>query len=361
MMSALKYKKISKPSVLFLCIFVVVSIVPLFSACQTVITADTPTVVPPTPTLTLAEQQPVIWSAWESGPHGAGYDLGKGPNTYCARCHSPANWNPSAKIDPPPNCVSCKFPHDDVPRIAEGNPLIPEAEWKGIECTICHPLENGALLPNIAWYDTITGYHETVVRSTELCEKCHQDTPALRHKVVLDGNTHAGYDCTSCHDPHTALASCDSSDCHSDIVALIAIYSPFHVGISDNTICLECHPKGMRLHSMEVNQKGVDDCLGCHMNLTLSPENPGIATDGHAIYHKNVNCVACHDAAGLVVKPIEGQDQWMTFRTTIIESLGRPIETIYTSHNLQRQVECERCHFSGNSWGISETVLKTQP
>lgn len=142
---------------------------------------------------------------------------------------------------------------------------------------------------------------------------------------------------------------------------MMTTYSPLHIGVSENQICLECHPKGMRLHSMQVVQEGVDDCLSCHQALTIPPENPETATDGHTIYHKDIHCVACHDASGLAVKPIDGQDQWMAFRTTIIESLGRPKEASYTSHDLQRQVDCERCHFDGNPWEISETVTRTQP
>jgi hypothetical protein len=333
------------------------------SACQgiSVVKTPTPTILPPTSTLTIAQQQPVIWSAWTSGPHGSGYDLGKGPNTYCARCHSPTNWDPSAKIDPPPNCVSCKFPHEDTVRIAEGNPLIPEEEWTGINCTTCHIAEKEVPIPGISWFDNATGYNETVTTSTELCEKCHRDTQDLRYKVVQDDSSHPGYTCTSCHDPHTTYASCGSFGCHGDIVSVITTYSPFHVDVSDNQTCLVCHPKGMRLHSMEVMQKGIDDCLGCHENLTLPPENLAIATDGHAIYHKDIQCVVCHDASGLVVKPIDGQDQWMTFRTTVIESLGRPVEAPFTSHNLQRQVTCERCHYSGNPWEVSETVIRAHP
>jgi hypothetical protein len=61
--------------------------------------------------------QALYWNAWEAGPHANTYDLEKGPNTYCAKCHSPTNWDPAAVVDPPPNCVSCKFPFESEPRI----------------------------------------------------------------------------------------------------------------------------------------------------------------------------------------------------------------------------------------------------
>src|SRR5690606_4502552 len=59
-----------------------------------------------------------IMLAWEGSPHGNTYDLGKGPNTYCSRCHSPQNWDPESTTDRPPNCVTCKFPTDPELRIA---------------------------------------------------------------------------------------------------------------------------------------------------------------------------------------------------------------------------------------------------
>jgi hypothetical protein len=60
-------------------------------------------------------------NAWENSTHAYTYALEKGPNTCCAGYHSPANWNPAATINEPPNCVSCKFPFETEPRVADGN------------------------------------------------------------------------------------------------------------------------------------------------------------------------------------------------------------------------------------------------
>ncbi len=68
------------------------------------------------------------YAALEEGPHGDTWGEGKGPNTWCARCHSPQNWDPAAFVGPPPSCMTCKFPTDDEMRIAEGNPFVPEEE-----------------------------------------------------------------------------------------------------------------------------------------------------------------------------------------------------------------------------------------
>ena len=70
---------------------------------------EPPTEEPPEPTP--VPDQSMQLAAWEESPHGNTYDLGKGPNTYCSRCHSPQNWDPASRPGPPPNCITCKFPH----------------------------------------------------------------------------------------------------------------------------------------------------------------------------------------------------------------------------------------------------------
>lgn len=242
---------------------------------------------------------------WKASPHGNTYDLGKGPNTFCARCHSPQNWDPAAHPDDPPNCVSCKFAFDSEVRVAPSNPLVPQADWKDIGCVICHPTDDGSVKPEIAWFNTVTGYHETVSSSTALCEKCHTDTETIRHQRDLGQAAHADFTCTDCHDPHTAVASCTAAGCHESVGA----------------------------------------------------ESPTIS--GHDPDHAAVTCVACHDASGLDVGPVEGEDVWITFRTT--ELLGRANTEAYQSHAVQRSVMCDRCHYADNAWGLSATVGDAPP
>jgi cytochrome c551/c552 len=72
-----------------------------------------------------------------------------------------------------------------------------------------------------------------------------------------------------------------------------------------------------------------------------------------------VTCVACHDASGLDVGPVEGEDVWITFRTT--ELLGRANTEPYQSHALQRSVMCDRCHYPDNAWGLTALVETPEP
>jgi len=305
------------------------------------------TTQPSLPPATSTPAQSAYWEDWEISPHANTYALEKGPNTYCARCHSPKNWDPEAKIDPPPNCVSCKFPFETEARIAQSNPLVPQDEWMDIGCEICHQVKNGVASAELYWLDIKTGYHETVQTSTELCEKCHTDTETIRHKRDVDGGAHTDFLCTNCHDPHTTVVDYGAEQCHSDVEALRVLPSQYHADmhadINDQNLCLQCHPEGKKLHKMETTYNWVDDCLNCH-TVMHEEEFADAAAIEHSKIHNSVNCVACHDASNLEVAPIEGYGEWITFRTT--ELLGRSHTIPYQSHNLQKDVDCNLLCYS---------------
>ncbi len=253
---------------------------------------------PPTRAPTVSVQSALL-AKWQSSPHGNTYDLGKGPNTYCSRCHSPQNWDPGSKVDAPPNCVSCKFETDATVRIAKSNMLVSKADWRNIGCEICHRVENGVTSAEIAWFSKATGKYEAVASTNALCEKCHTDTDVLRHRRDLGKAAHAGLQCAQCHDAHTTKASCTAAQCHPNLSKV----------------------------------------------------------SGHDAAHANVSCVACHDAGGLQVGPNAATKKWITWRTT--ELLGRKTTAAYQSHNLQKAVDCARCHLPNNPWNLSDSVKKT--
>jgi hypothetical protein len=280
----------------------------LGTAAPAEISSPTATEIPPTPT----PDQSAYWAAWDESLHAHTYSLEKGPNTFCARCHAPQNWDPQAVVDPPPNCVSCKFANEAEPRIAVSNPLVPETEWMNIGCDVCHRVENGLVTPGYFWYDKLTGYYETMPTTTMLCEKCHLDDDILQHAVSLDGSAHAGFVCTDCHDAHTTAADCLA--CHADDV----LVTPVQTG-----------------------------------------ETPTSADIGHGHIHSSVSCVACHDSSGMAVDYDEGQGVWITYRQT--ELFGVASQSPYLSHTLQLQVDCTRCHYSGNPWDLAVVGTETTP
>ena len=279
-----------------------------------------PTDVPPAPTA-VPDQSEII-AAWESGLHGNTYDLGKGPNTYCSRCHSPQNWDVNATTDRPPNCVTCKFPDDEEVRMATTMDFVEEEDWVGIGCDTCHEVdENGIASAEIAWLNVVTGEYEKAHTSTELCEKCHLTTAGIAvtggsgvtHQRTLGGSAHRKWAgewpqaerpqyCADCHDPHSGVPK-QCVDCHTDVTTL------------------------------ETHIMGNNDAM-----LT------------------KVTCMACHDADEMEVGPHPDEAEGGVF-VTLVSSVGRTgdmtVEYV-KSHSVQWQVACDRCHFADNPWDLDE-------
>lgn len=283
---------------------------------------------PPPPTPTEVPDQSAFVADWENGPHADNYDLGKGPNTYCSRCHSPQNWDPASTVDRPPNCVTCKFPTDEEVRMASTMDFVEEADWVGITCETCHHVENDVVQEGLAWLNTVTGEQETVNTPNELCGKCHADTQGVAatggrgvtHAIDLGGSAHLNWAgewpqvdrpqyCSDCHNPHsTEPAQC--VDCHEDVTT------------SDE------HMKGL-------NDVMLDD----------------------------VTCMACHDASGMEVGPHPEEEMGGVFVTLVSEmSRSGEMNTEYVkSHSIQWEVSCDRCHFEGNPWELTVLTAEGTP
>jgi hypothetical protein len=271
------------------------------------------------PEQTEPPDQSEIVAAWETSPHAFNYDLGSGPNTYCSRCHSPQNWDPEARVDAPPNCVTCKFPTDDEIRIATTMDFVEEEDWVGINCETCHRVDNGVALSDISWLNVVTGENEPVNTSSELCGKCHVTTAGVAasggrgvtHGINLGGSAHANWAgewpqsdrpqyCTDCHDPHS-------------------------------TVPLQC--------------------VDCHQDVTTSDTH---MNGLNAVMLDKVSCMACHDASGMEVGPHPDEAENGLF-VTLVSEMGRDgtLSTTYVkSHSIQWEVTCNRCHFEDNPWEL---------
>jgi len=273
-----------------------------------------PTAVPPEPTEEPADQT-AFHVAWESGPHST-YDPGHGPNDWCARCHSPQNWNPEATIGRPPNCVSCKFPTSEEFTVGDGNVLIPEEEWKAIPCETCHVMDDNGYAGEMAWLNPIKMEYESVATTTELCEKCHVTTTGnsfgsgVDHRIDFNGSAHLNYGgflgeeapptyCTDCHDPHT----------------------------TEPLQCVDCHAEDI--------------------------EKPEHAFGAYASMKDTVTCMACHDASGAEVGPDPADENGIW--TTLLTEMGRsgPTTEAIVSHSIVYEVSCDRCHSEGNAYDLT--------
>ena len=311
--------KVPKRSILWLTVVGALLLsMALLVACQPAETVE-PTPIPPTPVP--PPDQTAFFEAWENGVHGDTYDLGKGPNDYCSRCHSPQNWNPSASVGAAPTCVTCKFATDAELRIAETMAFVSEEDWKGIPCATCHQLDdNGTSNGEIAWLNPISMGYEPVAGVNALCEKCHANTSGVAftggrgvtHRIDLGGSAHLNYagawpqsnrpdTCVACHDPHSGEPK-TCQDCHTDIA-------------------------GSSTHMMGLN----------------------------AVMLDKVECMACHDASGLDVGPLEEGGVFTTIVTATSRS-GATTTSYVHSHSIQWAVTCDRCHFADNPWTLQ--VLK---
>lgn len=279
----------------------------------------TATSVPPTPVPepTPIPDQSAIVAAYESSAHGNTWGEGKGPNTWCARCHSPQNWDPESFIGPAPSCFSCKFPADPEMRHAEGNPFIPEEEWVGIPCETCHIMENGMATAGIAWLNPVAMEYEPVNTPTELCEKCHVTTvgtgnpprSAVSHEIYLGGPAHLNY-------------------------------AGFIGEVKPPQYCTDCHDP----HSQQPKQ-----CQDCH-----EIDEAAHAGGRYAAMADTLTCMSCHDASGAEVGPHPDESMGGVW-TTLLTEEGRsgPTTTAIVSHSIQWEVACNRCHFADNPWGLT--------
>lgn len=260
-----------------------------------------------------AEKIAAVRATWEQGPHNNTYDLYKGPNTYCAVCHSPQNWDPKATVNTPPNCFSCKFPTDKEVRISPKAPLIAEADWKKIDCAVCHPDGAG---PKIAIWNNGTKAYDAVATVNELCEKCHVDSLAgTKHGIRLGGGAHSNQVGTTTKRPSE---------------------------------CTDCHT----LHSMQA------DCKTCHAKSFAADTK----TPGHDAAHAKVTCTACHDASGAKAAPVAAQDNmWLTQFTSVSAASGRVSTSAEYSHYFAKGVDCTRCHYNDNPWKLRSLVPTPTP
>lgn len=230
---------------------------------------------------------------WSSSNHANSFVMGDdGTNIKCARCHAPIQWVPTMD-DIPESCLTCKFEIEPPP------PVVSEAEWEHVPCQVCHKVKKDEVKPEYMWLEIaqIEEYAE-VASTTELCMKCHEAVDLPAHEEILFTDVHQDLTCTECHDAHSTTSGCSTPGCHED---------------------------------------------------ALSPAEP---IPGHDDNHALVSCVACHDAAGLEVGPDDEQGTWTTFP---VAGGADPLTPI-VSHQLQLGVECDRCHYAGNPWGLSDSV-----
>lgn len=242
---------------------------------------------------------------WQTSGHASSFVLDdQGNNNSCARCHAPKNWAPTL-ADIPESCAACKF------ELPEPPPFIAESDWTNVSCIMCHTIDKkGNVQAEVAWLEIpALDEYASVESPSELCLHCHNTENLAAHGQVNVGSGHAEMACLECHSPHSTAATCGNGDCHSDVFT-------------------------------EMDQ-----------------------IPGHDEDHKDVSCAACHDSAGWDVGPDPETSIWVTFSPWSQEEIIGEEDSIqqtgtvpFLSHDLGVEVNCERCHFPGNTWGLTESV-----
>lgn len=239
----------------------------------------------PTPHPATADEYAAALAEWFDSAHADTFDDGQGANTTCARCKSPLNWDPDApSAELALDCASCKrVPGEPRPSLEGGIP-VEEESWRNIGCEICHEPAGETFMTSVAFWNNATKSYEVVESAQELCAHCHEGRHGFE---VIEEQTespvHNGWECTRCHGPHGSPATCE--ECH-DLAA-------------------------------------------------------GEAYQDH-LKHQQVNCTSCHDAGQLTISL--DADPASNFYQTFVPIRYAHTLTSWPSHDLQREVNCTRCH-----------------
>jgi hypothetical protein len=201
-----------------------------------------------------------------------------------------------------------------------------------VPCSACHKEEGGAILGSkIAWWNATAQQYDSVADVNGLCQKCHDRLRTSNGASTAKSDIHGAFECTACHDPHTTAASCSNSTCHA--------------GIRQTSDMPPSTPMG----GHPFIGGGGPFCGGtsCHPAATAAASQPRSV---HGAAHRNVTCQACHAAGDVTAGPGKGGGPWILLQTT--PPPGNPTNVPYFSHAVQLEVDCQRCHFTGNSWSL---------
>lgn len=171
-------------------------------------------------------------------------------------------------------------------------PVVEKSEWQNLECRVCHRVNKSNVEPEYVWLE--------IPPIEEYAEVGSPSDLCYKCHTVVDVEGHNG---TEVEGAHTGM---ECTDCHDAHETTASCNTP-----------------------------------GCHKSI-----DEGTTPPGHDDDHVLVQCGACHDATRMDVGPGD-EGEWTTFAES---------GNARTSHNTVLEAPCDRCHFPGNSWGLSEGV-----
>ena len=214
------------------------------------------------------------------------------------------------------------------------------SEWQAVDCDVCHsPLANGGFSTDVSYWNPETGGYEEVQDTSELCRNCHRQSESIDNSIDMGTGMHAKLGCTACHEPHRGTASCTNSTCHASLEAEVTVIGRLYM------------PPGHE-------NAEPHDCGGaqCHSAATQVAQDNSFLHIGN--YHGNLTCSACHDATGMEVEPGDDFLEWNTWQPVTWD--GQEGKRPKFSHNVQREVDCTRCHYEANPWRLPVPSIFSQ-
>ena len=124
-----------------------------------------------------------------------------------------------------------------------------------------------------------------VVRSAELCSRCHTDTRSEAQTSTIGAHDPRGLDCATCHDPHST--------------SLKAPPGPRTAEKTDEVsqLCITCHQESNMDFSLTAHAQRNVSCADCHVNRPEKVENPNGTTNtppDHSFKASLASCNTCH-------------------------------------------------------------------
>jgi hypothetical protein len=238
----------------------------------------------------------------------------------CQRATPPSTITPTETVQPTEKLSpQVQVRQNEITSIWENSVHAQTAD--PVECDECHLIENGVVVDKVSQRNQQTGPGEAVSGSISLCKQCHAE--------VSVGHAHMSFACIECHDPHKIETSCTDSGCHTNIPTVF--------------FELPATPTGGHPGS------GASFCGGtnCHSVATAVAKTAGSI---HGPEHARVTCEACHDASRFAAGPAPNDGTWVLWPEA--EPNGTIPAEFIRSHDIQSEVDCARCHFQDNPWGL---------
>ena len=124
-----------------------------------------------------------------------------------------------------------------------------------------------------------------VVRTTELCSRCHSDTRSEAPNTKISAHDQKGLECTACHDPHSASLKTGPGPRAAETTDEVS------------QLCITCHKESNMDFSLTAHAQRNVSCADCHVNSPETVENPARAAHtppDHSFKASLASCNTCH-------------------------------------------------------------------